>query len=63
MTLLEFAQVIQRLLGTNCPLEYLPLPENDPVRRQPDIARAQRVLDWAPVVDLEEGLRRMIAAN
>lgn len=60
MTLLEFAEVIQRLLGTNCPLEYRPLPENDPVRRQPDIAKAQRVLGWSPVVDLEEGLRRMI---
>ncbi len=62
ITLLVFAQRIQNLLGTHCPLEFHPLPENDPTRRQPDISKAKRVLDWEPKVNLEEGLRRTVAA-
>ena len=34
--------------------------EGDPQRRQPDITRAQQILDWQPKIDLEEGLRRTI---
>lgn len=58
ITLLVFAERIQRLLGSNCPLEFHPLPENDPTRRQPDISKAKRTLSWAPAVDLETGLTR-----
>jgi dTDP-glucose 4,6-dehydratase len=60
ITLLEFAERIQRLLGTASELEFFPLPENDPTRRQPDIAKAKRTLGWAPTVGLEEGLRRTV---
>ncbi len=60
ITLLEFAERIQRLLGTNCPLEFHPLPENDPMRRQPDIGKASRVLGWSPRVGLEQGLSETI---
>lgn len=62
ITLLEFAERIQRLLGTSSPLEFHPLPENDPTRRQPDISKAKRVLGWEPKVDLETGLARTIAS-
>lgn len=62
ITLLEFAERIQRLLGTNLPLTFHPLPENDPTRRQPDIAKAKRTLGWEPKVQLEDGLSRTIAA-
>lgn len=62
ITLLEFAERIQRLLGTTCPLEFYPLPENDPTRRQPDISKAKRVLGWEPKVDLETGLALTIAS-
>ncbi len=62
ITLLELAEEIQRLLGTRSLIEFHPLPENDPARRQPDIGKARRILDWEPMVDLETGLRRMIAA-
>lgn len=61
ITLLVFAERIQRLLGSNCPLEFHPLPENDPTRRQPDISKAKRTLAWAPTVDLETGLTRTTA--
>jgi len=37
-----------------------PLPEDDPLRRLPDISRAKTLLDWEPTIDLEEGLRRTI---
>jgi len=61
MTILEFGERIRRLTGTSAPLEFKPLPQDDPKRRQPDIAKAQRVLGWAPKVDLETGLRETIA--
>ncbi|MBM3760437.1 MAG: SDR family oxidoreductase [Acidobacteria bacterium] len=62
ITLLEFAERIQRLLGSNCPIEFHPLPENDPTRRQPDISKAKRTLGWQPKVDLETGLTKTIAS-
>ncbi len=60
MTILEFAERIRRLTGANTPLEFKPLPQDDPKRRQPDIAKAKKVLGWEPKVDLEEGLRETI---
>lgn len=61
LTVLEFARRILELTGSKSPIEFLPLPEDDPKRRRPDITKAQRVLNWAPRVPLEEGLRRTIA--
>ncbi len=60
ITLLEFAERIQRLLGTDLPLEHHPLPENDPTRRQPDISKAWHTLGWRPTVGLELGLSRTV---
>jgi dTDP-glucose 4,6-dehydratase len=60
MTILEFGERIRRLTGTTAPLEFKPLPQDDPKRRQPDIAKARRVLGWEPKVDLEAGLRETI---
>jgi dTDP-glucose 4,6-dehydratase len=57
MTVLEFAESIQQLTGGKIPVTYKPLPEDDPKQRKPDIAKAQRVLGWSPVVNLEEGLK------
>jgi dTDP-glucose 4,6-dehydratase len=60
MTILEFAERIRRITGTSAAIAYKPLPEDDPKRRQPDIAKAKRVLGWSPKVSLEEGLRETI---
>lgn len=56
-SMMEFAETIRRLTGTSSPIVYRPLPQDDPRRRRPDIARAKEVLGWEPVVPLEEGLR------
>jgi dTDP-glucose 4,6-dehydratase len=60
MTVLQFAQEIKRLTGTKAPIEFRPLPEDDPKIRRPDITRAKRILGWEPKVPLELGLQRTI---
>lgn len=60
MTILAFAEAVQRLVGSRCPIEHRPLPEDDPRVRQPDIARAREVLGWEPKVGFEDGMRRTI---
>jgi dTDP-glucose 4,6-dehydratase len=57
MTVLEFAESIQQLTGGRVPVRHCPLPEDDPKQRKPDITKAQTLLGWSPVVDLEDGLR------
>jgi len=60
MTVLQFAEEIKRLTGTNAPIEFRPLPEDDPKIRRPDITKARTLLRWEPVVPLETGLSRTI---
>ena len=60
LTILEFARVIQRLVGVHGALQYEPLPADDPQKRQPDISKARAVLGWEPCVPLEEGLQRTL---
>jgi dTDP-glucose 4,6-dehydratase len=61
MTILQFAEAVQRMVNSRVPLAYRPLPEDDPRVRRPDIARAREVLGWEPRVGFEEGMRRTIA--
>ncbi len=60
ITILELAKLVRDLTNSSSGMEFLPLPEDDPPRRKPDISKARRILDWEPKVGLEEGLRRMI---
>ncbi|MGD0200957.1 MAG: UDP-glucuronic acid decarboxylase family protein [Bryobacteraceae bacterium] len=60
MTVLEFAQRIKELTGSRSPIVFRSLPEDDPQRRRPDIAKARRVLGWEPRVSLEDGLKTTI---
>jgi dTDP-glucose 4,6-dehydratase len=60
MTVLQFAQEIKRLTGTSAPIEFRPLPEDDPKIRRPDITKAREILQWEPRVPLEEGLSKTI---
>lgn len=59
-TVLELAQLVIRLTESTSDIEHRSLPIDDPQVRRPDISFAQSVLDWRPVVDLTEGLRRTI---
>jgi len=61
MTILEFAERILHITSSRAPIDYRPLPEDDPKRRQPNITKAKKVLGWEPKVSLEEGLRETIA--
>jgi dTDP-glucose 4,6-dehydratase len=62
MTIRQLAEKIVELTDSGSSLETLTdrRDESDPDRRQPDISRAQEVLDWSPSVDLEDGLQRTI---
>jgi dTDP-glucose 4,6-dehydratase len=62
MTILEFAQAINRVTGNQAGIVFVPNARSarDPQRRQPDITRARTLLGWEPQVDLDEGLERTI---
>jgi UDP-glucuronate decarboxylase len=59
-TIKELAEKIIELTQSSSKLIYKSLPENDPVRRQPDITLANNILGWKPTVELEEGLSHTI---
>jgi dTDP-glucose 4,6-dehydratase len=61
-TLNELADTVLRVTGATSDVVYEALPIDDPQVRQPDISRAKQVLGWEPEIELEEGLRRMLAA-
>jgi dTDP-glucose 4,6-dehydratase len=60
MTVLQFAEEIKRLTGTNAPIIHKPLPEDDPKIRRPDITKARTLFGWEPKVPLAEGLAKTI---
>ncbi len=60
-TILELAQEVLDLVGSDSEIRHLPLPTDDPKVRQPDITRARAELDWEPTVSLHEGLQRTIS--
>jgi dTDP-glucose 4,6-dehydratase len=61
-TILELAAAVLKLTGSESEVVYEALPVDDPQVRQPDITRARQVLGWEPEVQLEEGLRRLLAS-
>jgi dTDP-glucose 4,6-dehydratase len=61
-TLNELAETVLRVSGSKSEVVYEALPVDDPQVRQPDITRARQLLGWEPEVELEEGLRRMLAS-
>ncbi len=58
-TILEFAEEIIKLTGTNQKIVFKPLPVDDPLQRQPDISRAKEILGWEPKVHRSEGLKKV----
>jgi UDP-glucuronate decarboxylase len=59
-TILELAEKIIALAKSSSKLIYKPLPQDDPVRRKPDISKARQTLQWEPKVSLDDGLMRTI---
>lgn len=57
ITIKDFAEEIIKLTGTSQKIVYCPLPENDPLQRQPDITRAKVLLGWEPKVGRAEGMK------
>lgn len=60
ITILALAKKVIELTGSSSEISFSPLPEDDPLRRRPDITRARKVLCWEPKVPLEKGLARTI---
>jgi len=59
-TISSLAEMVIKMTGSKSKIIYLPLPQDDPKQRKPDITLAKKQLNWAPKVDLETGLRKTI---
>jgi len=59
-TILELAEKVIDLIGSKSKIKHLPLPQDDPTQRQPDISLAKEKLDWNPTISLDEGLKKTI---
>lgn len=60
-TVLELAEMVRDLTGSNSDIVFRDLPQDDPTRRSPDISQAKAVLGWEPKTLVKEGLLRTIA--
>ena len=59
-TMLQLAELIIELTDSKSKIEYKPLPADDPKQRKPDISKAQKELNWRPVIELREGIEASI---
>ena len=60
ITMGQLAQEVIELTGSNSKITYLPLPQDDPRQREPDISKAKALLDWQPTISRESGLEATI---
>lgn len=60
-TMNQLAEEVGKTIGTEIKIKYLPLPQDDPKQRQPDIEKAKNLLNWQPTVPLAEGLKKTVA--
>ena len=58
ISILDFAEEILRLTGTDQKIIFKPLPQDDPMQRQPDITKAREILGWEPRVERAEGMKK-----
>ncbi len=60
-TMNELAEEVAKIVGKEIKIKYLPLPQDDPKQRQPNIERAKNLLGWSPTIPLAEGLQKTVA--
>lgn len=60
-TIRQLAEMVIDMTGSRSKIVYLPLPQDDPTQRKPDISLAKKMLDWEPVVQIKDGLVKTIA--
>lgn len=60
ITVTDLASKIIELTGSTSKLVYMPLPQDDPTNRRPDITKAKEILKWGPLYSLEDGLKKTI---
>ena len=60
-TIRQLAEAVIKICGSKSGLTHLPLPEDDPRQRKPDITKAQTLLGWNPTIPLHEGLEKTVA--
>jgi UDP-glucuronate decarboxylase len=60
-TMNELAHEVAKAVGKDIKITHLPLPQDDPKQRKPNIERAQRLLGWSPTIPLNEGLKKTVA--
>jgi nucleoside-diphosphate-sugar epimerase len=58
--IIELLRLVLKLTNSKSKIKYLPLPEDDPKQRKPDIRKAKKILNWRPEVNLKEGLIQTI---
>jgi dTDP-glucose 4,6-dehydratase len=58
-TIKQFAEEIIKLTGIDQKIIYKPLPQDDPMQREPDITKAKEILGWEPKVERAEGLKKV----
>jgi UDP-glucuronate decarboxylase len=59
-TIKELAEKVVAMTGSKSKIIYLPLPQDDPLQRKPDISFAQKAINWQPTIKLEQGLEKTI---
>jgi len=60
-TVLEYAQLVKKITSSTSKIVFTEgLPPDDPKRRQPDISKAKKILNWRPKISLEEGIKKMV---
>jgi UDP-glucuronate decarboxylase len=62
-TILELAENVIRMTGSKSKIIHKPLPQDDPMQRQPNITLARKALGWEPAVSLDEMIREMVDAD
>lgn len=61
LTIYQLAEKVIAMTGSSSKMLFKPLPADDPLQRLPDIKLTKKHLDWAPNIDLDEGLAKTIA--